>query len=90
LAKEKVVSLDIVPADGDTLGLLRSTLEDFEDSINNGGDRVCVELQGTRLELASVELREVGENVTDTFQMTKFYLVDSASRVDCREAMQDV
>ena len=89
LAKDKVVSLDIVPADGETLGLLRSTLEDFDDSIQSGGDRVCVELHGTRLKLASVEVREVGEDVTDTVQMTKFYLVDSVSRVDCREAMRD-
>lgn len=89
LAKEKVVSLDIVPADGETLGRLRSTLEDFDDSIRNGGDRVCVELHGTRLELAGVEVREVGEDVTDTIQMTKFYLVDSVSRVDCQQAMRD-
>jgi len=46
-------------------------------------------LHGTRLKLASVEVREVGENVTDTIQMTKFYLVDSVSRVDCQEAMRD-
>ena len=89
LAKDKVVSLDIVPADGETLGELRSTLEEFDDSINNGGDRVCVELHGTRLKLASVEVREVGEDVTDTIQMTRFYLVDSVSRVDCQEAMRD-
>jgi hypothetical protein len=88
-AKEKIVSLDIVPADGKTLGLLQSTLEDFDDSIQNGGDRVCVALSGTRLKLVSAEVREVGENVTDTFRMTKFYLVDGASRVDCQEAMQD-
>lgn len=89
LAKDKVVSLDIVPADGELLELLQSTLEDFDDSVRNGGDRVCVELHGTRLKLVSAEVREVGESVTDTFRMTKFYLVDSASRVDCQEAMQD-
>ena len=90
LAKDKVISLDIVPADGVMLELLQSTLDDFNDSINNDGDRVCVELHGTRLKLVSAEVREVGENVTDTIRMTKFYFVDSASRVDCQEAMRDV
>ncbi len=90
LAKDKVVSFDIVPADGDTLEMLQSTLDDFDDSINNGGDRVCIALSGTRLKLVSAEVREVGEDVTATIQMTKFYFVDSASRVNCQEAMASI
>jgi hypothetical protein len=87
LAKDRVVDLDMVPADAETLSQLVSTLEEFDDSINNDGDRVCVHLRGAHMKLTSAEIREVGENVTDTFQMTDFYLVDSARRVVCQEAL---
>jgi hypothetical protein len=87
LAKDKVVHLDMVPADGETLTFLKSSLDEFNDNIRSGGDRVCVQLSGSRLKLTSAEIREVGENVTDTFQMTDFYLVNSASRVECQQAL---
>ena len=87
LAKNKVTSLDMVPADGETLKVLASTLEDFEENIAKGGDRVCVQLSGSKLKLTSVEIREAGEDVTDTMKMSEFYLVDSASRIDCKEAL---
>jgi hypothetical protein len=84
LAKNKIVDLSMVPADGRTLASLKSTVEEFNDNIRDGGDRVCVQLHGSRLKLKSAEVRQVGENVTDTIQMTDFYLVDSASRVECQ------
>jgi hypothetical protein len=84
LAKNKIVDLSMVPADGKTLASLKSTVEEFNDNIRDGGDRVCVQLHGSRLKLKSAEVRQVGENVTDTIQMTDFYLVDSASRVECQ------
>jgi hypothetical protein len=87
LAKDKVTSLDMVPADGETLKVLASTLKEFEKNIQEGGDRVCVQLSGTKLNLTSAEIREVGENVTETMKMSDFYLVDSASRVECKEAL---
>jgi hypothetical protein len=87
LAKDKVTQLDMVPVNGKTLRLIKSSLEDFDESIRTGGDRVCVRLRGSHLKLKSVEVREVAENVTDTFKMTDFYLVDSASRVECRQAL---
>jgi hypothetical protein len=87
LAKDKVVSLDMVPADGETLQELTSTIEQFEDNTRNGGDRVCVRLSGSKMKLTSAEIREVGENVTETFKMSEFYLVDSASRVECQGAL---
>ena len=87
LAKEKVTSLDMVPADAETLKVLASTLEEFEENIASGGDRVCVQLSGAKLELMSAEIREMGEDISETMKMTNFYLVDSASRVECKEAM---
>jgi hypothetical protein len=87
LAKKRVISLEMVPADGETLEFLETSLKDFDESIHGDGARVCVELQGSRLKLASVKVREVDEDVTDTIQMDDFYLIDSASRVDCRQAL---
>jgi len=86
-AKEKVVQLDMVPADGETWEILSTTLEEFDDSIKNDGDRVCVQVSGSKMTLSSAEVREMNEDVTDTFRMSKFYLVDSASRVNCQEAL---
>jgi hypothetical protein len=77
----------MVPADGETLALLRSSLEEFDDSIRGDGDRVCLELHGARLTLTSAEIREVGQDVTDTIKMDNFYLVDSASRVECQQVL---
>ena len=88
-AKDKVVQLDMVPVDTEALTILRSSLEEFEDNIRNGGDRVCVRLQGSRMTLTSAEVRQVGEEITDQIQMTDFYLVDSASRVECRQVLGD-
>lgn len=87
LAKPKVASLDMVPSDGETLEVLASTLKEFEKNIASGGDRVCIQLSGSKLKLESAEIREVKENVTETMKMTDFYLVDSAHRVDCKEAL---
>jgi hypothetical protein len=87
MAKEKILTLDMVPADGQTMDFLSSSLEEFNDNIQNGGDRVCVRLSGTRMTLTSAVVREVQEDVTDTIRMSKFYLVDSASRVDCQQAL---
>lgn len=87
MAKDKVVDFQVVPADDDTLDELRASLEDFDDNIRSGGDRVCVRLQGSRLRLTSAKVREVKEDVIDTISAKDFYLVDSASRVDCRQAL---
>jgi hypothetical protein len=87
LAKDKIIQLDMVPADGETLAFLKESLEEFDESIRGDGDRVCVELHGTRLTLTSAEIREVGQDVTDTIQMDNFYLVDAASRVECRQVL---
>jgi hypothetical protein len=87
LAKDKIVDLQMVPTDGKTLATLRSSIDEFKDSIQNDGDRVCVQLHGSRLKLTSAEVREVGESVTETIKMTNFYLIDSASHVECQQVL---
>jgi len=89
LAKSKVVQLDMVPADGKALDRLRSSLEEFSDNIRDGGDRVCVHLSGSRLELDSAEVREVGEEISDRFDRADFYLVDSVRQVECEQVLSE-
>jgi hypothetical protein len=86
-AKERVVQLDMVPANGETQAQLSTSLAEFDDNIRSGGDRVCVRLSGSKLTLESAEIREAAQNVTDTFRTSKFYLVDSADAVNCQEAL---
>lgn len=89
LAESKVVQLDMVPVDGDVLETLESSLEDFSDSLRSGGDRVCLHLSGSRLQLASAEVREVGEEISDRFDRAEFYLVDSVRRVECAQVLRE-
>ena len=51
------------------------------------GERVCVQLRGSQLEMTSAEAREVGESVADAFRHSSFYLVESASLVTCQDAL---
>jgi hypothetical protein len=88
LAKARVQDLNMVPADGETLQVIASTIEQFEENIRSGGERVCLQLSGSKLKLDSVEVREVGEDVTDTIKMSDFQLVESASPVNCKELLE--
>jgi hypothetical protein len=87
LAKNAVADMDLVPADGGSLKALKQSIEDFGDSIRNGSDRVCVALEGRILNMESVEIREIGQDVTHTFPSSRFYLVNDVERVDCRNAL---
>lgn len=87
MAKSKVVQVDIVPADERALNQLVSSLGEFEDNLQNGGDRVCVRLSGADLSLESAVVREAGESVNGMFDTTQFNLVESAEQVDCKSAM---
>ncbi len=86
LAKEAVVDLDLIPADGKTRKTLGSALDQFNENIRNGGDRVCVSIQGHELDLESVEIREANEAITEHYRGNHFFLVTSASMVDCQQA----
>ena len=65
LAQSSVVDLDIVPAGSGVLKKLRKTLAQHKASIHQGGDRVCVKLEGEVLKLTSAIVREMDENIID-------------------------
>lgn len=86
LAQKAVVDLDLVPADGKVRKTLDSALDQFESSLHSDGGRVCVSLRGEALDLKSAKIRDHDEEVTETYRQTRFYLVTSASVVDCQAA----
>ena len=69
------------------LDTLKSSLEEFEDNIRSGGDRVCVRVRGSRLTLTAAEIAAAGESILESYPNRNFYLIDSASRVGCREVL---
>ena len=89
LAKDAIVDLQIVPADGKIMGALKSAIDRFNDNLRKDGDRVCLGLHGSKLRLESVTVREAGESITDRFGNSTFYLVESADTIDCQQAMAE-
>jgi hypothetical protein len=91
IAKKAVADLDLVPADGTVFKDLKSAIADFESSIHGGGERVCVHLEGTGLELKSVGHREAEADLTDDFKKAfsnhHLFMITTAEIVDCQEAM---
>jgi hypothetical protein len=81
LAQRAIVQLDIVPISADVRAKLVEVLDQHEESIEQGGDRVCVELRGSVLELTGAREPESG---TDIFNQLPrqlrhdYYLVESA------------
>jgi hypothetical protein len=91
LAQSSVVDLDIVPASSGVLKTLRKTLAQHKASIYEGGDRVCIELDGELLKLTSAIVREVGENIIGVMPPQvhhDYFFVESAKLIDAEEALR--
>ena len=91
LAKEAVGQMNIVPADSSVLNSLEEVLSEHEASFKDGGDRVSVYLEGHMLELTSVIVRKVDEDITDKLpkhSRENYFLVESVEIVDTQEAIE--
>jgi hypothetical protein len=91
IAKDAVGQMNIVPADSSVLNSLEDVLSEHEASFKEGGDRVCVKLEGKMLEMTSVIVRKVDEDIID--QLPKqaredYFWVESAEIVDTQEALE--
>ena len=92
LAKDAVGQMNIVPADSTVLKSLKEVLSAHEASIKEGGDRVCVQLEGKMLEMISVIVRKEEDDIIDEMpKQTRenYFLVESAEIVDTQEALED-
>lgn len=91
LAQSSVVDLDIVPAGSGVLKKLRKVLAQHKASIHQGGDRVCVKLEGEVLKLTSAIVREMNENIIDRLPPQvhhEYFFVESAELIDAKEALE--
>jgi hypothetical protein len=92
LAKEAVGEMNIVPADSSVLDSLKEVLSEHEASFKEGGDRVSVKLEGKMLEMTSVIVRKVDEDIIDQLPNQaryNYFLVESAEIVDTQDALTD-
>lgn len=88
-AQSMTEQLNLVPSDAGVLEELRAAFADHEASLQNGGERVCVRVEGAALELESVRLRADGTDITSQtpFNRIDYYLVTFAERVDSATAL---
>ena len=88
LAQRATRQMDIVPANAKVFAQLQKTLDAHEESLRQGGDRVCVQLRGELLELesASVEDQDITGQLPRQI-VHEYYLVEAAELVDARSAL---
>jgi hypothetical protein len=90
-AKNAVNQMNLVAADSDVLDTLKTVLSEHNDSIRQGGDRVCVRLDGAVLEMTAAVVREADEDIMGKLprqaRSNDFY-VESAEIVDAQSALE--
>ena len=92
LAKEAVGHMNIIPANSDVLDSLKEVLSEHRKSLQPGGGRVCVRLEGTTLEMTAAMVPKVGEDIIDELPsqaLRDYVLVESAEIVDAQTALED-
>ena len=90
-AKNAVNQMNIVAADSDVLETLKAVLSEHKDSIRQGGDRVCVRMDGAVLEMTAAVVRAADEDIMDDLPRqarTNFFYVESAEIVDAQSALE--
>jgi len=89
-AQEAVLQMNIVPSDSDVLEVLKEALVEHGRSLQQGGESVCVRIQGVALEMAEAIIRGSDEDILDQLpsQLREdYYLVQSADIVDALTAL---
>jgi hypothetical protein len=92
LAKDAVGQMNIIPSDSSVLDSLKEVLSEHKASFKEGGDRVCVKLEGKMLEMTSVIVRKADEDILDQLPnqaRDDYFLVESAEIVDAQAALND-
>ena len=92
LAKKALLHLDIIPVDSKVLKKLKEMLSQHEKNLHNGGDRICVKLEGEILEMTNAFLRENKRNITRQLpsQMRHdYFLVKSADIIESDIVLED-
>lgn len=88
LARPRVKQLDIVPADAEVLDRLEQVLDEFNGSIQDGGDRVCIRVEGAKMKLETATVREVGEDFTKKLPELNWVLVTRVDIVPAKSVLR--
>jgi len=92
-AKKAVCQMNLVPADSAVLEVLKEALAEHARSLRPGGDRVCVRLEGAKLEMTAAMVREAKADILDELpsQVRRdYYLVESAEIVEAMTALTGI
>jgi hypothetical protein len=92
LAKKALLHLNIIPVDSKVLKKLKGVLSQHEKNLHNGGDRICVKLEGEILEMTNAFLRKNKRNITRQLpsQMRRdYFLVQSADIIESDIVLED-
>ena len=91
LAKEAVGHMNIIPANSDVMDSLKEVLSEHRKSLQEGGDRVCVRLEGATLEMTAAIVPKVNEDIIDelpSHAFSDYVLVELAEIVDAQTALE--
>ena len=89
LAKPLVEDLNIVPEDSRITSKLKKSISEFKRNINmkDGGERVCISLEGRSAQLQSVTITQANTDVTDKFKMQNLHIINAIEIIDCNDLL---
>jgi hypothetical protein len=90
MAQNETRQIDIVPANSGIERRLKEALSMFDKNLREGGERVCVTLEGEMITLRSAVITEIGEDITGEFTRngpSEYFFVTSASIGTFQEAV---
>lgn len=90
-AKNAVNQMNLVAADSDVLDTLKEVLSEHNHSIRQGGDRVCVKLDGAVIEMTAAVIRAADEDIMGQLPRqarANYFYVEYAEIVDAQSALE--
>ncbi len=87
LAKPKVKWLNLIPADKQVLNELRESIEELEDNLGKGGDRVCVSLVGKTLLMKSGKVPVMHMDRNGQLYAPTYQLISSSKSINCKNLL---
>jgi hypothetical protein len=91
IAQRKIRTISLIAEDKETAETLEETVALHDEHLSEDGDRVCVEIRGSRVELSTILLKEndmdISKDIIPSFRNSAFYLIDGAEIRDCEAMM---
>ncbi|MGD8588810.1 MAG: hypothetical protein PVG22_08260 [Chromatiales bacterium] len=90
-AQQKIRSLALIMENQQVAEVLEDSLSLHGERLEQGNERICLELRGQALETLSVVIRErneeIGGDILPRLQNQHYYLIDGAEIKDCLSLM---